>query len=100
VVQIMDLVETYRDMATNMVDVYLSSVSHRLNEIMRVLTLIATIFIPLTFVVGLYGMNFSHPDSPWAMPELHWYYGYPMVLLVMVAIVVGMVFYFRRKNWL
>lgn len=99
-IQIMDIIENYREMATGMVDIYLSSVSHRLNEIMRVLTMIATIFIPLTFIAGLYGMNFSHADSPWAMPELHWYYGYPIVLGVMVIIVAGMLIYFKRKDWL
>lgn len=78
-VQIMELMENYRDMATSMLDVYLSSVSNRLNETMRLLTVIATIFIPLTFIVGVYGMNFQNSDSPWAMPELHWYYGYPLV---------------------
>lgn len=98
-VQIMDLIEMYRDVATSMVDIYLSSVSNRLNETMRVLTLIATIFIPLTFVVGVYGMNFANPDSPWAMPELHWYYGYPLVWLVMVLVVAGMLIYFKRKGW-
>jgi len=98
-IQIMELIENYREMATSMIDVYLSSVSHRLNEIMRVLTMIATIFIPLTFVVGLYGMNFSHPDSPWAMPELHWYYGYPMAWGIMITMVVGMIVYFKRKGW-
>ncbi len=98
-IQIMDLIENYREMATSMTDVYLSSVSNRLNDVMRILTMIATIFIPLTFIVGLYGMNFSHPDSPWSMPELHWYYGYPMVWGVMLAIVVGMIIYFRRKDW-
>ena len=99
-IQIMDLIENYREMATSLIDVYLSSVSNRLNEIMRVLTMIATIFIPLTFVVGLYGMNFSNPHSPWAMPELHWYYGYPAAWGIMIAVVLGMIFYFRRKNWL
>lgn len=99
-IQIMDLIENYREMATSLIDVYLSSVSNRLNEIMRILTMIATIFIPLTFVVGLYGMNFSNPNSPWAMPELHWYYGYPAVWGIMIAVVIGMIFYFRRKNWL
>ena len=99
IIQILDLIENYREMAASMIDVYLSSVSNRLNEIMRVLTVIATIFIPLTFVVGLYGMNFSHPTSPWAMPELHWYYGYPLICGVMIAMVVGMVIYFKRKNW-
>lgn len=99
VIQMLDLLETYREMAASLIDVYLSSSSHRLNEIMRVLTIIATIFIPLTFIVGVYGMNFSHPDSPWAMPELHWYYGYPLVWLLMIGIVVGMAVYFKRKKW-
>lgn len=98
-IQIMELNETYRDMVTGLMDIYLSSISFRLNEIMRVLTVIATIFIPLTFIVGLYGMNFSNDKSPWAMPELHWYYGYPMVLIVMVMIIAGMLYYFKRKNW-
>ena len=98
-IQILEIIENYRDMMASMVDIYLSSVSHRLNEIMRVLTMIATIFIPLTFVVGLYGMNFSHADSPWAMPELHLYYGYPIVLSVMIIIATGMILYFKRKGW-
>ena len=95
----MDLIETYRDMVTGLLDIYLSSVSYRLNEIMRVLTIIATIFIPLTFIVGVYGMNFSNDASPWAMPELRWYYGYPLVWLLMIGILVGMLAYFRRKKW-
>ena len=98
-IQIMDLVEIYRDMLTGLLDIYMSSVSYRLNEIMRVLTIIATIFIPLTFIVGLYGMNFSNPDSPWSMPELHWYYGYPMVWVLMIAVLGGMLFYFKRRKW-
>ena len=99
-IQIMDLIETYRDMVAGLLDIYLSSVSYRLNEIMRVLTIIATIFIPLTFIVGVYGMNFANGDSPWAMPELHWYYGYPLVWLLMIGILVGMLAFFRRKKWL
>jgi len=99
-IQIMDLLETYRDMTTNLLDLYLSSVSNRLNETMRVLTVIATIFIPLTFIVGVYGMNFgSKTDSPWAMPELNWYYGYPMIWLVMIAIAGGLLYLFKRKGW-
>ncbi|MGD8476739.1 MAG: magnesium/cobalt transporter CorA, partial [Burkholderiales bacterium] len=98
-IQIMDLVESYRDMATGLTDVYLSSVSHRLNETMRVLTMIATLFIPLTFIVGLYGMNFQNANSPWAMPELHWYYGYPLVWLLMIVVVIGMLAYFRHRKW-
>lgn len=99
-IQIMELIETYREMVAGLLDIYLSSVSYRLNEVMRILTIIATIFIPLTFVVGLYGMNFTNSDSPWAMPELRWYYGYPLVWILMIAIVVGLLFFFRRKKWL
>ncbi len=98
-IQIMDLLETYRDMTTSMLDIYLSSVSNRLNDIMRVLTMIATIFIPLTFVVGVYGMNFRNDASPWAMPELHWYYGYPLVWLLMIVVAGAMLMYFKRKGW-
>ena len=99
-VQILDLLETYRDMTTGMLDLYLSSVSNRLNDVMRVLTVIATIFIPLTFVTGIYGMNFGDNDkSPWAMPELHWYYGYPMVWVVMLTMVGFMLYYFKRRGW-
>ena len=100
-IQIMDLLETYRDMSVSLLDIYLSSVSNRLNEIMRVLTMIATVFIPLTFIVGVYGMNFdANNTSPWAMPELYWYYGYPLVWLLMIAIAVGMLVFFRRRRWL
>lgn len=99
-VQIMDLLETYRDMTASMLDVYLSSISYRLNDVMRVLTVIATIFIPLTFIVGVYGMNFSvNPNSPWAMPELYWYYGYPVLWLIMLTVAGGMIFFFRRRGW-
>ncbi|KUO40707.1 MAG: magnesium transporter [Hadesarchaea archaeon DG-33-1] len=93
-IQVIDTVETLRDMVSGMLDIYLSSISNKMNEVMKVLTIIATIFIPLTFVAGIYGMNFLN------MPELEWYFGYPLVLLVMVAIGVTMLFYFRRKKWL
>jgi magnesium transporter len=99
-VQIMDLLESYRDVLASLLDVYYSGLSMRLNDIIRVLTLIATIFIPLTFIAGVYGMNFANPHSPWAMPELHWYYGYPLILGLMLAVAVGMLFFFRRKRWL
>jgi len=99
-VEIMDLVESYREMSGALLDVYLSSVSLRMNDIMRVLTIIATIFIPLTFVAGIYGMNFSNPDSPWAMPELRWYYGYPLAWIIFLVLPVGMIKWFRRKGWL
>lgn len=99
--QIVDLVETYREMSTTMLEVYLTGVSNRLNESMRFLTIIATLFIPLTFIVGVYGMNFGAGSvSPWAMPELRWYYGYPLVWLVMVAVAIVMLLFFRRRRWL
>lgn len=99
-IQIIELLESFRDLATSMMDIYLSSVSQRTNETMRVLTMIATIFIPLTFVVGVYGMNFEHPSSPWAMPELGWYYGYPLIWGAMVIITGGLVWLFRRRGWM
>lgn len=98
-VHVMDLLETYRDMGGSMLDIYLSSVSNRMNSVMRVLTVISTIFIPLTFVVGVYGMNFDRSAGPWSMPELGWAYGYPMIWGIMTATVVLMLFVFRRKGW-
>ncbi len=93
-IQVIDTVETYRDMLSGMLDIYLSSVSNRMNEIMKVLTIIATIFIPLTFIAGIYGMNFDF------MPELNWRWGYFAVLALMAAVGVFMLFYFWRKKWL
>jgi magnesium transporter len=99
-VQLIDLVETYRELSSDLTDVYLSSVSNRTNEIMRVLTVISTIFIPLTFIAGIYGMNLNPEASPWNMPELNWYWGYPAVLGVMAVLAILMLLYFRRKGWL
>jgi len=98
-VQAMDMIETYRELAAGMLDVYLSSVSNRMNEVMKVLTIIATIFIPLSFIAGVYGMNFD-TASPWNMPELHWRFGYPFSLGLMAAVALWMVLYFKRKGWL
>ncbi|AVP58790.1 magnesium/cobalt transporter CorA [Pulveribacter suum] len=98
-VVIIDFVETYREMASSLLDVYLSAVSQRMNNIMKGLTIVATIFLPLTFITGLYGMNFD-TDSRFNMPELHWRYGYLYVLGVMAVVVGGMLAYFRRKHWL
>ncbi len=92
-VHAIDTVETFRDMLSGMLDIYLSSASNRLNEVMKVLTIIATIFIPLTFIVGFYGMNFKY------MPETQWVLGYPAVVLLMVLVTLGMVRYFKRKKW-
>ncbi|MBD3290171.1 magnesium/cobalt transporter CorA [candidate division KSB1 bacterium] len=93
-IQVIDTMETYRDMVSGMLDTYLSIVSNRMNEIMKVLTIIATIFIPLTFIAGIYGMNFQY------MPELKSHYGYFAVWTVMIAIAVVMVLFFKRKKWL
>jgi magnesium transporter len=95
---VMDFVETYREMISSLLDTYMSSVSQRMNDIMKALTIIATIFLPLSFVAGLYGMNFA--GGHWNMPELHWRYGYFYALGVMLAIVLGMLAYFKRKRWL
>ena len=101
-VQVMDLLENYRDMITSLMDIYLSSLSYRMNDVMRILTVIATIFMPLTFIAGVYGMNFGNGNtaaSPFAMPELNWYFGYPLALGLMAATAGAMVLYFRRKGW-
>jgi len=93
-IQVIDTVESFRDMASGMLDMYLSSISNRMNAVMKVLTIIATIFIPLTFIAGIYGMNFKY------MPELERHWGYPLVLFVMGIVAVVMLIYFRRKRWL
>jgi len=92
--QVIDTTETYREMISGMLDIYLSSISNRMNAVMKVLTIIATIFIPLTFLAGIYGMNFKY------MPELDWRWSYPIVWIVMIAIAIVMLQYFRRKKWL
>jgi magnesium transporter len=99
-IQVIDTVESFRDMVSGMLDIYLSSISNKMNAVMKVLTIIATIFIPLTFIAGIYGMNFNPEKSPWNMPELNWYWGYPAVCLVMAVVAVIMLIYFRRKKWL
>jgi magnesium transporter len=93
-IEIIETIESFRDLVAGMIDIYLSSLSMKLNEVMKVLTIIATIFIPLTFVVGIYGMNFRY------MPELTWRFGYPAVMLVVLAIGVSMLIYFRKKKWM
>jgi magnesium transporter len=93
-IQIIDTVETFRDILSGLVDLYLSSISNRMNEVMKVLTIIATIFIPLTFIVGVYGMNFDY------MPELHWRWSYPVLWLIMLTMGGGMFLFFRKKHWL
>lgn len=99
-VQVIDMVETYRELASNLMDIYLSSISNRMNEVMQTLTVISTIFIPLTFIAGIYGMNFDRSASPLNMPELGWYYGYPLIWAVMLTIALALLIYFWRKGWL
>jgi len=99
-VQVMDLVESYREIASGLIDVYHSSMSHRMNEVMKVLTVISTIFIPLTFVAGVYGMNFNPDAGPLSMPELRWPLGYVACLLVMTAIGLALTGWFWRKGWI
>jgi len=93
-IQVIDSIETFRDMLSGMLDIYLSSVSNRMNEVMKVLTIIATIAIPLTVITGIYGMNFQF------MPELQWQWSYPLVLLAMLTLGVLMIRYFRRRKWI
>ncbi|HSG81913.1 MAG TPA: magnesium/cobalt transporter CorA [Gemmatimonadota bacterium] len=99
-VRIIDLVESYRELCSGLIELYQSTVGHRMNEIMKVLTIIATIFIPLTFIAGVYGMNFDRSASPWNMPELGWYWGYPLTLLLMAGVALLMTVYFVRKRWI
>jgi magnesium transporter len=91
---VIDSVDIYREMISSMLDMYLSSVSYRLNAVMKVLTIIATIFMPLTFLVGVYGMNFKY------FPELEWHYGYPALWALMLGITGLMLYYFKKKNWM
>jgi len=101
-IQIMDLVESYRDVSSGLMELYLSAVGMRTNEIMRVLTVMSSIFIPLTFIAGMYGMNFDYGEGkmPLNMPELHHPLGYVVCVLVMIAVAIGQVFFFKRKRWL
>lgn len=93
IIQVIDTTETYRDLFSDIMDVYLSTLSLKMNEVMKVLTVISTIFIPLTFIVGVYGMNFRH------MPELEWTYGYYAIWGVIIVVALGMILYFRRQKW-
>ncbi|MGE5175618.1 MAG: magnesium/cobalt transporter CorA [Hyphomicrobiales bacterium] len=99
-VQVIDVLETYRELGSGLLDVYLSSVSNRMNEIMRVLTMFASIFIPLSFIAGLYGMNFNSERSPWNMPELNWPLGYPFALALMALVAGGLLLFFRARGWI
>ncbi|MDB9525774.1 magnesium/cobalt transporter CorA [Oscillatoria sp. CS-180] len=99
IIQILDILETYREVSSSLMDVYLSSVSNRMNDVMKLLTIISTIFIPLTFIAGIYGMNFDPSASPFNMPELNWYWGYPVCLGTMGAIAIALFIFFWQQGW-
>jgi magnesium transporter len=99
IVEVVDILENYRETASNLMDVYLSSISNRMNEVMKLLTVISSIFIPLTFIAGVYGMNFNTEKSPWNMPELNWHWGYVACLGVMGVIGLLQVIFFWRRGW-
>lgn len=98
-VQIIDIIETYRELTSGLTDIYLSAVGNKMNEIMKLLTVISSIFIPLTFIAGIYGMNFNSEVSPWNMPELNWYWGYPFFWLMLIVLSTGMIYFFWKKGW-
>jgi magnesium transporter len=100
IVVMLDLLETFRDATANFMDLYLSSIGIRTNEIMRVLTLVSSIFLPLTFIAGVYGMNFDRKTSPLNMPELGWPFGYLFALCLMLAVAATIILFFKRKKWL
>ena len=99
-VELIDLIETYRELGADLMDVYLSSISNRMNEVMKVLTIIATVFAPPTLIAAIYGMNFNSATSPYNMPETNWYYGYPIVLLVMLLGSLAVLAFLWWKGWL
>ena len=100
IVQLIDIVETYRELGADLRDLYLATVSTRMNEIVKVLTVISTIFIPLTFIAGVYGMNFNTHISRWNMPELNWYFGYPFSLMLMGLTTAAMLLFFYSRGWI
>ena len=99
IVQILDILETYREVSASLMDVYLSSVSNRMNDVMKLLTVVSSIFIPLTFIAGVYGMNFNPAASPVNMPELNWPWGYPLCLGLMGTIAIVLITFFWRQGW-
>jgi magnesium transporter len=98
-IQVMDMVETYRELSAGLMDVYISSVGNKMNEVMKLLTVISSIFIPLTFIAGVYGMNFNTEKSPFNMPELSWYWGYPFCIGAMMTTALGLIIFFSRRGW-
>ena len=100
VIQVIDTVDTYREVTSDLRDFYLSSINNNMNEVMKLLTIISTIFIPLSFIAGVYGMNFDPEVSAWNMPELKWIFGYPLSLMLMAGVAGLLLVYFRRRRWI
>ena len=100
VTQLLDAADTYRELTADLRDYYMSTMNNSMNEVMKLLTIISTIFIPLSFVAGVYGMNFDDEVSPWNMPELKWYLGYPFAVAIMLSVAIGLLIAFRRKRWI
>jgi magnesium transporter len=100
VIQVIDTVDTYREVTSDLRDFYLSSINNNMNEVMKLLTIISTIFIPLSFIAGVYGMNFDPEVSSWNMPELKWIFGYPLSLMLMASVAGLLLVYFRRRRWI
>jgi magnesium transporter len=98
--RIIEWIENYRELSADLMNLYLTRLNNHMNEVMKVLTVFATVFIPLTFITSIYGMNFSPDASPWNMPELRWYMGYPAIMLVLLVVGVALVYFFFRKGWL
>jgi magnesium transporter len=98
--QLLDIIDSYRELASGLMGLHMAAVGNRMNEVMKVLTIIATLFMPMGFVAGLYGMNFNSEASPWNLPELQWYLGYPFALAVMALMALGLLWYFRKKGWI
>lgn len=99
-VQLIDVLESFRELCADLRDTYFAAMGQRTNDVMRVLTIIATIFIPLSFIAGVYGMNFDSSSSPWNMPELHWYWGYPFALSLMVGVAGALLGLFWKRGWI
>jgi len=100
VARVLDMLDNARSIAADLTDIYMAVTSNRMGEVTKVLTIIATVFMPLSFIAGLYGMNFDPERSPLNMPELSWYYGYPFALAVMAGTVIMLLLFFRRRGWL
>lgn len=98
--RIIEMIETYRELCADLIDLHLSNVNNRMSEVMKVLTVFSAVFIPLTFIVGVYGMNFDTSVSPWNMPELRWRYGYPLAMGAMLLVALALLLFFYRKGWL